>query len=354
MINRPFFTVVIPTLNSGRTIGKTLESIRNQDYDQAKLEIIVIDGGSTDDTLEVAKKNGCRILHNPMVQQEHAKWMGLREACGRVVVFIDSDESFGSPITLAKRERVICGFEGYRFLLSGGHRKLPGASSINDYQNLFADPFTYFMTGTSGEAGLFIECWRKRYQVVEETGDFAGFTIPQQKVQPTVDFGAGGTIDIDFVRRELSEELKSPLVVPQLFYLIIQLSPKVAILKDDFVFHYSADNLKTYLRKLDWRVKGNIHYRDVVAVGFANREPYQPLWVSYKKYLFIPYALTVVLPLLQGIVKAVRKRKPIALVHPFLCFYVAVDIVWQYLLKAAGRRPTLKTYGSNSQDLDLG
>src|SRR5215510_8285595 len=49
----PLVSVVIPTHNSARYIGETLESVLNQDYQ--RLEVIVVDDGSTDNTQEVVR-----------------------------------------------------------------------------------------------------------------------------------------------------------------------------------------------------------------------------------------------------------------------------------------------------------
>ena len=49
-------TVVMPTYNSEHTIEKALQSIRNQTYPQDSIEILVVDGGSTDKTLSIAQK----------------------------------------------------------------------------------------------------------------------------------------------------------------------------------------------------------------------------------------------------------------------------------------------------------
>ena len=49
------FTLITVTLNSQKTILKTINSINNQTYKE--FEYIIIDGGSSDETLEIIKKN---------------------------------------------------------------------------------------------------------------------------------------------------------------------------------------------------------------------------------------------------------------------------------------------------------
>ncbi|MBU3956768.1 glycosyltransferase [Patescibacteria group bacterium] len=56
--NLPSISVLIPTLNAASVLGKCLKSIVEQDYPKNKIEIIIAHGGSTDKTLEIAKKYG--------------------------------------------------------------------------------------------------------------------------------------------------------------------------------------------------------------------------------------------------------------------------------------------------------
>ena len=81
------------TYNSESTIEKSLISIREQDFDQKKIEILVVDGNSTDKTRDIAKKYGCEIIDNPERLPEIAKMIGLRRAAGIYVSIMDSDEA---------------------------------------------------------------------------------------------------------------------------------------------------------------------------------------------------------------------------------------------------------------------
>ena len=86
----PSVSVVMPTLNSEKTLGKSLESIAEQDY-PVKIEIIVADGGSSDRTIEIARKHGARIFENKLKTGEAGKAVGARKAKGEILAFIDSD-----------------------------------------------------------------------------------------------------------------------------------------------------------------------------------------------------------------------------------------------------------------------
>ena len=56
-------TIVIRTLNEARYLDELLDSITNQETDGLSFEVVLVDSGSSDDTLGIAQRHGCRILH---------------------------------------------------------------------------------------------------------------------------------------------------------------------------------------------------------------------------------------------------------------------------------------------------
>ncbi len=85
-------SVVIPTLNSERYLDECLAALRAQDYPPEALEIVIVDAGSTDATLEIARRHGVeRVFDNPLRTGEAGKAVGLRAASHDLVCMIDSD-----------------------------------------------------------------------------------------------------------------------------------------------------------------------------------------------------------------------------------------------------------------------
>jgi rSAM/selenodomain-associated transferase 2 len=83
---RPAISVVIPTLNEERLIGRTLDSIPND----PALEVIVADGGSADGTAAIAELHGARVLHAPRGRAAQMN-AGAAEAIGDVLLFLHAD-----------------------------------------------------------------------------------------------------------------------------------------------------------------------------------------------------------------------------------------------------------------------
>jgi glycosyltransferase involved in cell wall biosynthesis len=84
-------SIVTPTLNQGGTIEETIQSVAAQDY--AHFEHIVVDGGSTDNTLDIlAKHPHLRWLSEPDRGQSDAINKGIRMSGGEVVSYLNSDD----------------------------------------------------------------------------------------------------------------------------------------------------------------------------------------------------------------------------------------------------------------------
>lgn len=85
-------SIVIPTLNSARTLPECLDAILAQDYPREETEIIVADAGSSDATREIAERKGVTaVVANPLKTGEAGKTAGIKAATGEFIALIDSD-----------------------------------------------------------------------------------------------------------------------------------------------------------------------------------------------------------------------------------------------------------------------
>jgi glycosyltransferase len=99
-------SVITAVFNRAATLGEALRSVREQQC--PNIEHIVIDGGSTDGTLEVldAHKAGiAKIISEPDGGLYDALNKGIRHASGDVVGFMHADDQFASPMALARIAR---------------------------------------------------------------------------------------------------------------------------------------------------------------------------------------------------------------------------------------------------------
>ena len=104
------FSVIIPNYNKGEYIKECLESVIYQTLDKSKYEIIFIDDGSTDDSVNIASEyENVKILHTNRMLAGGARNAGIKEAKGEYLVFIDSDDFLCSDDILEKLDKHIKG-----------------------------------------------------------------------------------------------------------------------------------------------------------------------------------------------------------------------------------------------------
>jgi glycosyltransferase involved in cell wall biosynthesis len=96
MTGGPLVSIVTPTLNQGQFIEATIRSVKGQTY--TRLEHVVIDGGSTDETLDVLRRHegtyALRWLSEPDAGMYDALNKGMALAKGDILAYLNSDDLY--------------------------------------------------------------------------------------------------------------------------------------------------------------------------------------------------------------------------------------------------------------------
>ena len=315
---RPFFSIVIPTYNSERTLEYTLKSIRSQKYDQNDLEILVIDGGSTDLTLDIARKYGAKILNNPKRLPEYAKAKGAEEASGKYLMRMDSDEEFSYDCQLQDKKRFLEKYE-VKVLISDkicdGRKELCGISST--YSNALGDPFSYFIYNVKKSK---FETYKK--YVVKKEGKNVIMRFEKGDILPLAD-AATCVMSLDFIKEHYPDKYSSIEFTCSAFDQIIKDTHICGIIKGDDIRHNCSSKFKTYLSKLKFRVINNLFNKQ--ESGFSSKEG-DAIILKKRKYLFVLYAIFFPLPLLDSIRLALVNKHWSFLLHFAYLYYVCFEI----------------------------
>ncbi len=83
-------SVIIPVLNEAQTISKTLEHLKASSSRKLIKEVLVVDGGSTDKTVELAIKQGASVLYTTKGRAKQMNY-GARFATGDILYFLHVD-----------------------------------------------------------------------------------------------------------------------------------------------------------------------------------------------------------------------------------------------------------------------
>lgn len=94
-------TIIIPLFNSEDYVEDTIKSIMKQTHDFTKIQVIFVDDGSTDRSYEICHDYVKQYKNMEIYAQENlgvsaARNFGLKQATGKYILFLDSDDLIGS------------------------------------------------------------------------------------------------------------------------------------------------------------------------------------------------------------------------------------------------------------------
>lgn len=84
-------SIIIPCFNEEENIGACLDSIFSINYPENRFEVIIVDNGSVDKTLEIVKLYPVKILENQIKNVSGLRNLGAKKATGDILAFVDAD-----------------------------------------------------------------------------------------------------------------------------------------------------------------------------------------------------------------------------------------------------------------------
>ncbi len=321
MLDLPKVSILIPTLNTAAVLESCLKSIQMQDYPKDKIEIILGDGGSTDDTVKLASSYGARIIPNPLKTGEAGKLVALKQATGEFCALIDSDNIL--PTSSWLREMIVpllkhpeaVGSEPWKYTW----RK--SDSFITRYSALIGmnDPLVHFL-GNYDRVNLLTGKWTEVTHEEQDCGEYLLVAFDKHGI-PTI--GANGTVfrtsflldnvsgnylfDIDILAKKIHKNGKVTFI-------------KV---KNGIVHTFCEGDIFKFSRKQRRRIKDFLYHQSL-----GERDYDWDFSQSNLKGLlkFMAACITVV-PLIYQSLKGFMRKPDIAwFFHPLACELT----LWEY------------------------
>lgn len=311
----PTISIIIPTLNAEKPLRECLKRIRNQNYPKSKLEIIIADGGSSDKTLEIAKKFKCRVVFNKLKTGEAGKACGLKAAKGEIIALIDSDNYLPDKNWLNRMvepfsDPEIIGSEPIEYT----YRKSDGY--ITRYCALIGmnDPICMYL-GNYDRKNYLTGRWTGLPVIEEDCGNYIKLTLEKYKV-PTI--GANGTM----IRRKLiSDQVGDYLFdIDEIYELMDKGKNKFAKVKVGII-HVFSGTVSTFIRKQKRRIKDFGYYQRLGVRKYP--------WNKLNKLGFFRFIIFSALwfpTFIEACIGCIKKPDKAWFFHPLACFLT----LWVY------------------------
>lgn len=318
----PKVTINIATLNEEKNIAACLESIFSQDYPKELIEVIIVDGGSTDRTLDIARSFETRIIENPLRTCPAGRRIGLQFATGELHIYLDADILLPSPnwlgemvLPLMLEPKVVASFT--RFVPRRDQRIVNRCLAQNELQ---LDPFLEFV---SLPIRATVVKRQERYLLCRFEGHLA----------PPVGVILGRTEQLRRVVSKMEHEW-ADCDIP--IYLCEQFEGLLAYVPSTGLIHNSYADIVSLLHK---------KARDIASSwGFAaTRKTRKNAYLGTnffalaKTAIWFPYALIMIPELARGFIRSVKYRDPAGLLLPAISVAVALNLLFHTIRTSSGR-----------------
>jgi len=294
-VSLPLISIIIPTLNSSQTFSRCLDSIAAQNYPKNKIELVVIDAFSTDDTVDIAMKYGAKVYHNRLIRAEPGKAVGAHLANGEFLLFIDSDNVLCSKNWLRKMVEPL--LDNKEIIASEPlyYGYLTSENSINRYCALIGadNPVSVYL-GFYGRYSHLKEKWTDLPIPSKDMGSYIEVTL-NNEILPTM--GANGFL----IRSEILRKIgigDSLLDVDVIYDLVKSGYTQMARVRVA-VLHIYARSFTNYIQKVVKIVR--YYYREIGIRKYP--------WIKFdqRKFLFFILSIATIFPLIKDSINGFKR-----------------------------------------------
>ena len=304
---------IIPTLNAASVLETCLKSIKKQSFPKKEYEIIIADGGSTDNTLKIAKKYHAKIIKNLLKTAEAGKAVGVKEATGKYIALIDSDNILPTKnwlktnIDILENDQSLIGTEPLFFT----YRSYAGL--IERYSALTGvnDPFA-FVSGVYDRKNYINFKWTGLKIDQIDKNKYIKIELKPNSLIPTI--GANGTIfRSDFLKNNITSDYLFDIDIIANYLSKTKKSIYFAKVKQGIIHTFCESSIKKFIRKQNRRITDYFYYQNLRQFNWSQTNK-----SGIIKFIF--YTILIV-PMLFDMLRGFFHKPDIAwLFHPIACF----------------------------------
>lgn len=332
---------VTATFNSGWCIKESLKSILEQDYPKDKIEIIWVDGGSTDNTLELAKKYKVRVVKNKFILGDPGYAIGGEKAKSDFVVFMGHDNQLvqNNWIRLMLKPFI----EDKNIAAAFPHLDNKDSDNwLTRYVNRFTDPGNHFVYGYANNPLTF----EKVYKAIKKTKDWVVFDFIL-KNHPILEFEQGFMLKKSAYRRDKNTWYCGILAVLDM----IKKRKQIAYVPLASNYHATLNkSIRQFIKKHRWAIDYNLDSRETFGMykqkfGLKARRQYISSGRRLRQLIYPFYGISFIIPCFRAIYFYVKDGEKEWFYHPFITF-ISAFIIWQEVIRIIilRRNPIIDRY----------
>lgn len=320
-MSKSSLSIVIPTLNNEQIIEKFFHYLNNQNYPKKNIEILILDGGSKDRTIEIARNNNAKVINNPDILAEPGVNLGIKNASHNVIMILAVDNFLNDSKFISKVMQV---FESdLVYAAFPKHESNNDDSIFTKYFNIFTDPFNHFVYGYAANARTF----KRIYKVITSNDLYDIYDYQSSKRVPMIALAQGFTFRSGFKRdnNDFFDDCK-PIIE------IIKSGKNIAYIHSASVFHHTIRNYAHFLRKQRW---ATLNAFKKESYGINHRISNFSISQKIRIKLWPIYSVSLILPFIRCIWGVFRDKELIWLFHPIICllsFYASSSAIIRYIL----------------------
>jgi glycosyltransferase involved in cell wall biosynthesis len=321
-------SVVVPTLNNQIDIEQLLKNVRDQDYPQDKIEIIISDGGSVDKTLSIAKKYKSRIYHNAKTLAEPGVNLGISMSTGDLIMILAADNRFPSPESITK---IISSFNNPKIVAAfPKHDSDDSDTLFTKYINTFTDPFNHFMYGDASNARTF----KNIYKLIDTNQTYTIYDYQASSIKPMLAFAQGFTFRSGY-RRDGSDEFDD--IVP--IQKMINDGKQIAYVHSVSLIHHTIRDCNHFIRKSKWATQNAVNGE---SYGISHRQNYLSIGQKLKFLAWPIYAIFFPFGIIRSLMMLFLTREKMWLFSPIISFISAYSSISAVLEVKLNKNTKLK------------
>lgn len=323
MVNKlPKVSIVILALNGIDYLKRCLTSIRSQKYSQNRIEIIVVDNGSRDNSVQIARSFGARVFIKPKTDLYQNWAFAMHKVTGSLTYLVDQDIELRGEHFLARMVKPLLEDNKITgsFTRAYPNSKMSWITRFLSYHPFQCDPLYEFLTPSVektivGKGGSYKVCKFEISKIPAESRMM--YRVSVLKKTPNWD------MDRLFDHDTLIKTVKSG-------YNLFAYVPSAGI------YHYHAPNLRDLLKK---RVRNlRIHY-------FPYSKSLEYRWLDtidkrniFKMILWVIYANLLIPATIRGLWRFLKFRDPALLSEPIVTVAVTDTVLFNFLTNPVGRK----------------